>query len=124
MKYLKTTFLVIFILGVGVGFFGSHLLHRRHHWDMHSEKARAMVVDYVSKELGINDDQRSRVSAIIEDTQKKLSALHERVMPERDTLIKDAIEKIKPELNDQQKIKLDEMYEKLKKHREQRNEDK
>jgi Spy/CpxP family protein refolding chaperone len=66
-----------------------------------------------SKELDLTRDQRNEIEKIVEDSQEQILALGREMLPDIEEINEQSWELVKAELNDKQKEKLDELYQRM-----------
>jgi periplasmic protein CpxP/Spy len=99
--------------------------HRGGHGRMMSPEDRT---NHLTKALGLNDDQKSKVLSIFQDEQKQMEALRSDNSSSREDrwskmkqIHESTVSQIKGTLNPDQAKKFDEMQQKMEERREQRN---
>ncbi len=123
MKKLKlwAGLTALFVSGVLLGALGTwHLVEYKAIELMTRERPRApkLIMRKLKRELGLNEDQKARIEAIVCQTFEELSTIRDRERPERERVLQQSIDAMKQELSPEQQRKLDGLYEKLKAHRE------
>ncbi|HWG58638.1 MAG TPA: hypothetical protein VN661_06290 [Candidatus Acidoferrales bacterium] len=110
--------LVVFILGVLLGAFGSHIWGQRI-WGAPIEKVAAPhPMATLTKELKLTPDQRKKFDAIIDDTQSQFHALHDSpgaaaLRVQRDQIRKHWHDGIRAILKPEQQATFDQFMQKL-----------
>ncbi len=110
---------LVFIVGVLIGSVGTRLFFRHHHEAFTGERANrtAFIMKRLSKELKLTDTQKVAVQHIVEQTQDRLRAHFVEQRPEVQAIVNDGFLRVKNELTDDQKKKLDELKEKFERRR-------
>ncbi len=110
---------LVFVVGILVGSAGTRFFFHHHHgfFPAVSGQRTAFIVKRLARELGLTDAQKVTVRKIVEDTGEKLRDHFLQRRPEVEAIIDDGFRRIKNELNDEQKPKLDQLREKMERRR-------
>jgi hypothetical protein len=76
-----------------------------------------MLLDRFSEELDLTDTQREELEKVVRETQEKIFALGREIFPEIEKINEQGLTLIKENLNDDQKKKLDIIYQKMEEFR-------
>lgn len=101
---------LVFVLGLALGAFGSHLvIKHRFARGMHNRPVamRQMLMRHLTSQLKLNDLQQVEIERIVENKLKALSDLHAKQQPEIQAIFRDARAEMKTHLNPDQQQKLD-----------------
>ncbi|MGV8073002.1 MAG: hypothetical protein AB2L11_00345 [Syntrophobacteraceae bacterium] len=106
--------LILFISGVATGAVGSWVIAERHTMDMLSRgrfEFHRIVAKKLTRELGLDEVQRERITGILCQTHKEMRELRRRHRPEADQIMQRGIDSMKAGLSPEQQTKLDAFYE-------------
>jgi len=112
--------LLVFMLGVLAGTLGSRLYtkYRITRFVERGHEARAeLLLQKLTHELDLTEVQRSKIGAILRNSQEKLHRVDKKYRPEIKKVIDEDFRLIKELLNDEQQKKLDLFFEKFKKRK-------
>jgi hypothetical protein len=115
--------LLVFVLGILVGSVGTGF-YLKHRLDPIIKKPRAgkvFIMKKLSRELSLTPDQQTKIEPIVNQMIEKRIEYYRKTRPEIKTIMDQGFAKIKKQLDDNQKEKLDELREKFKKHRREKN---
>lgn len=120
-KLISGVFLV-FILGILVGLLpGFYFSHRfppplppRH---MDSKSRGSFMLERLSRDLDLTEDQKTRIGKVIMDMEEKLDQHFRSVQPEVKAILDDGFSKIETELDPLQKKKFYELKKRMEKYR-------
>lgn len=110
--------ILVFISGLIIGAVGNDFYMRHRFHKMHRfppEKKGDFIVYTMQRELGLSDDQVQKIRPIVQSSTKKIQELREHFHPEINKIIEESFSLIKKELDETQKQKLDEMFQKMRK---------
>ena len=114
---LITLFVMVFLVGALAGtvatkWYVQKELKSMVRGDFGSRRAR--IVRRLSRRLNLTPSQRSRIETIIAQSQRELMSLRDQHFREVRRIFDETEAKIKAQLNPEQQVELDKMYEKLK----------
>lgn len=120
-KLISGLFLV-FVLGILVGSLGTgfYLKHELYPIAKKPGAKKAFIMRKLSKKLNLTPNQVSKIEPIVEQMIEKRRASYGKVRPEMEKIMDQGFTQIKAELNQEQKKKLDELREKFRKRRYQK----
>lgn len=108
---------LVFILGALVGSIGTRLYFERQYPRLTDHRhTKAFLMERLSKELGLTQEQKGKIEQIVEQIEEK----RREYSLQRQTETENMIDQIKKELNDDQRKKLDAMRAKFEKRRKMR----
>src|SRR5215472_9619157 len=93
-----TLFCVVFLLGVVLGVFGSHVWAGHvsgQRIEPHKGPHRDQIISNFTRELELTPAQEQRLAAIIDSTQAKVRSLYTATDAQRDQIRKDSHEQIR-----------------------------
>ena len=104
--------LLVFVLGIALGAVGTYLVAGRRVAGAPAGRAsqkerRARLVEQLTRELSLTNDQRKQLDAILADVQVKYRALHEQIAPQSDQIRQQGREQIRGILTPGQKSKFE-----------------
>ena len=110
---------LLFILGVLIGSLGTRFYFKHHYPPPPADpKAKAaFIMNKLSKELDLTQDQKIRIEGIVEKMEARLHEHFLQVQPEAKKIIDDGFSQIKNKLNEDQKTKLDVLKERFERRR-------
>ncbi len=110
--------LLIFFLGVMTGALGTGAFFKQRikHFAKGGPPA-AMILKRISGRLDLTEAQQVEIEKIATETGEKLRNLRQKHHPQFEKLMEEGIALMKEKLTDEQKEKLDEIYERIKKYR-------
>ena len=114
MSATKNTLLAIFVLGVtfaagiAVGVFGAFMMHRRGDGRIPPFAAPAMV-NRLDRHLDLTDEQRAKITAIMEKRHQRINSLWQQVRPRVDQEIAATNAEIEKILTPEQREKFQKM---------------
>jgi hypothetical protein len=119
---LVSGLLLLFVLGILVGSLGTgfYLKHRLAPIIKEPGARKAFIVQKLSKKLNLTPDQQTKIEPIVEQMIEKRREFYRKTRPEIKTMMDQGFVRIKEELNEIQQKKLDELREKFKKRRRER----
>src|SRR5579859_4594584 len=86
MKKWKSILLLLLVFGAGlaVGVVGTRVVVRRAVQQAmgHPEKMQTLVERNLTRRLQLDDDQQSKLHAVMTDTRAKLNDLHKQIQPQ------------------------------------------
>ena len=104
--------LVIFLSGIVIGIVGSAAFFK-HEILVHVQEGppamRRFVVNVLTRELDLNEEQTEKITPIITDAQKEMLKIRASVQPQVKDLIGKTIEQLDPVLTPEQQTKLHQM---------------
>lgn len=103
--------LVLYLVGIGTGFFVAS--SRAKNRPALSERPRVSMHDIMQRmesRLELNDDQKEKVSAILQARQKQMRSLMDEVRPQIKAAEKTMREKIEALLSEEQRAKFEEVF--------------
>lgn len=110
--------LLIFFLGVITGALGTGAFFKqRIKRFAKGGPPAAMILKRISGRLDLTESQQLEIEKIVTETGKKLRNLRQQHYPRFNKLMEEGIALMKEKLTDEQKDKLDDIYERIKKHR-------
>lgn len=119
---------LIFLLGVATGGLGYHLLQRKGYFSgsprASSHDHRSEVVSKFTRELRLNPDQSQKLDKIFEESEQKFRELNKSFRPQADAIRMESRNKIRAILSEGQKLKFEEMLQKIDEERRQREQNK
>lgn len=117
---VSVTVILVFILGALTGSLGTQafMKYRISKFMKRGHEARAeFIIERLSHVLELTDSQKTEVEKIIRETQKKIAEIEGQFRPRIQALMDDDFRQMRELLNDNQKQKLDEFHEHLKKRK-------
>jgi hypothetical protein len=115
---------LVFAGGLGVGAFGDRLYtaktvraDTREAGPRTPEDYRKRYIDELKKRLYLSPDQVTKLTAILEATQARMHALHERDRPEMAAIHQEQVDRVHAILDDKQDSEYDKMREEREKRR-------
>jgi len=108
----------VFLLGAAVGgVFGYSFAHRTHadttKPQLSEPERRAKRVAEMTKELGLSDEQRTKADGIILETHEDMKAVRDKSEAEVDALRQRARDEMRLILTPEQKVKFEEMVQRM-----------
>ena len=115
--------LLVFVLGVLVGSFGTriYLKDRFEHIRKDPKARQAFIMRKLSKELELTPEQKIKVEKIVEQLGEKRREFFLKNRPEIKKIMDEGFAQIKKELNNDQQKKFDVLREEFEKRREARD---
>jgi len=108
--------LLVFAGGAGVGAFADRLYtakvvsaDTRISGPRTPDESRKRYIEELNKRLNLNASQITALSAVLEATQRKMRALHEREKPEMTAIHQEQVDKVHAILDDKQDLEYDKM---------------
>ena len=119
---LTAGIVLIFILGVLTGVLSTELYHKnsfRDHPPRPStpEERTDFIMKRLARDLDLTDDQAVEIRPIVEESEKAMSELMDRISPEREQIMHQGFMAIREKLNPDQQVKLDEIRERIRNFR-------
>jgi Spy/CpxP family protein refolding chaperone len=105
--------LAVFVLGVLLGGFGSHLWGERVWGHPGPLSHRDQIIANLTNSLDLTADQQKQVTAIVDQTQSQIRALYAPLDPERDQIRQQSRQQIRQILTAEQKPKFDQFLQRL-----------
>ena len=110
--------LLIFFLGVITGALGTGAFFKQRIKQFaKGGPPAAMILKRISGRLDLTETQQVEIEKIIEETGEKLRKIRRKHRPQFEKIMKEGMTLMKEKLTDEQKEKLDEIYERMNKHR-------
>jgi len=115
--------LLVFILGILVGSVttGFYVKHRLDPFVKEPKARKSFIMRKLAKELHLSSTQKTKIEPIIEQMIEKRREYYLKSRPQIKKMMDQGFAKIKEELNDNQRKKLDELRENFKKRRRERD---
>jgi len=115
--------LLVFVLGILAGSVGTgfYLKHRLVPLIKEPRARKSFIMKRLSKKLDLTPDQQTKIEPIVNQMIEKRREYYRKTRPEIKTIMDQGFSKIKAELSEDQKKKLDELRENFKKHRRDRD---
>jgi hypothetical protein len=110
--------LVVFVCGLLVGTVATgayHKYERQYRWEQGLAGMKPRVMNHLTRELDLSEDQRLAVDAIVSQAEAELLQLRVAQQPRVDEVLTRTTEALKGKLTPEQQTKLDEQYKNLKK---------
>jgi len=113
---------LMFISGIAAGAFGmrAYMMHRLPQLLQNTrESMEDRIVDHISREVGLTDEQKQNVRPLIHEATAKADTIHQAVRTNLEAIFTDMDDRIAAQLTDEQKVKfrgLRERMEKLRRH--------
>ena len=111
--------LLVFVLGILAGSVGTgiYLKHRLVPLIKEPGARKSFIMEKLSKKLNLTPDQQIKIEPIVNQMIEKRREFYRKSRPEIKKIMDQGFAKIKAELSEDQKKKLDELREDFKKHR-------
>ncbi len=116
--------ILVFVGGAGVGIFGDRLYtaetvsaDTRSGSTRSPEEYRKRYTDELKKRLNLTPDQVVKLTGVLQATQERMHALHERDRPEMTAIHQEQVDKVHAILDDKQDAEYDKMREEREKRR-------
>jgi hypothetical protein len=108
---------LIFLLGVSLGAFGTRIYtkHKITKFLGADEPPAPRILRRLSERLDLSDSQKTEFEKILHQSRTKWTAFRQKYQPEFQSLFDETIGQLKEVLNDEQKQKLDDHYNRFKK---------
>jgi Spy/CpxP family protein refolding chaperone len=115
---------LVFILGVLAGVLGTEA-YVKYRFDRFEPGRRpphvkGHVMERLTKTLNLTAEQRISIQEIVDLTENRLNAVREKHLPEIKKIVEQSFDLMKEKLRPEQVKRLDELHEKLERHREKR----
>lgn len=113
---------LVFVGGAGVGLFGDRLYTARtvsadtRSGPRSPDEYRQRYIEELKKRLNLRPDQVVKLNGVLQATQERMHALHERDRPEMTAIHQEQVDKVHEILDDRQ----DAEYDKMRQEREKR----
>lgn len=114
--------LVVFACGAGGGVLGAkYYLGRQFRHTIQGDRRsfEDHIVDRLSRELGLTQQQRQDIRPIIAATTARMHELKKELQPRLDALVDESVVDIKKHLDPSQDAKIDRIVERMREHRKQ-----
>ena len=113
---------LVCIIGMLIGSIGTHIYfkHRYPPRSLEPKAKAAFLVNKLSRELNLTEEQRNATEKIVEQMSESLQQHFLKSRSEVRAIVNEGFSRVKTGLNDDQKKKLDVMREKFEKHRKER----
>jgi len=115
---------LVFIGGAGVGVFGDRLYTTTEtvradtrSGPQNPEEYRKRYIAELKRRLKLTPDQVTKLNGVLQTTQERMHALHERDRPEMTAIHQEQVDKVHAILNDKQDAEYDKMREEREKKR-------
>ncbi len=118
--------LLVFVLGIALGAVGTYLVAGRRVAGASAEHVshkarRARLLEQLTRELQLTNDQQKQLDAILTDTQSKYRALHDQIAPQSEQVRQRGREQIRGILTPAQKPKFEEFLRQLDEERKKKD---
>lgn len=120
MKFTKAHLGVVFVFiaGIALGSVGSNFCRGLIFGASKGPApTKELLLERMNSELDLSDEQLEKLKPIVFDLHEKFSALRQESNPKIREIVSQAVEKIRPYLDDSQKAQLNEMSERFLKRR-------
>ena len=120
---LVSGLLLVFVLGILAGSLGTgfYLKHRLVPLIKEPRARKSFIMKRLSKKLSLTPEQQTKIEPIISQMIQNRREFYRKARPEIKTIMDQGFIKIKAELSEDQKEKLDELRENFKKKRRKRD---
>ena len=109
---------LIFLLGALAGAFGTGFYIKEHVEEfLEGGPPKEKIMQKLTRDLDLTSEQQKKIEPILEEAHKKLSALRRNSLPEMRKIREDSFALIKKQLNEDQRKKLQDLENRLDKHR-------
>jgi Spy/CpxP family protein refolding chaperone len=105
--------LVVFALGILLGGLGTHLWGERVWGHQTAPNSRDEIIGRLTHELSLTPDQKTSVTAIVDDTRAQWRALYAPLDPKKEEIRQQSRDKIRALLTPEQKTKLEDFFRRL-----------
>jgi Spy/CpxP family protein refolding chaperone len=118
--------LVVFVLGVALGALGAYLVNGRV-WGAHPEvfrhrDKRTQMIEQLTRELALTQDQHKELEAILSDMHSKYEALHQQINPQTERVRQEGRERIRAILTPEQRPRFEEFLRRMDEERKRKAE--
>lgn len=117
--------LLVFLIGAVSGSLGTKIYFDQKKGQFskgdHLAKRKEAWMEKLKSELSLSQQQQGEIQKILDKSFGEMRSLRERNRPEMEKIIEDSIALMKENLDDGQKVKLDEMHKKFVEKRKQRH---
>ena len=105
--------IIVFALGILLGGLGTHLWGERVWGQQSAPKTRDEIIGRLTHEVGLTPEQKTQVTAIVDDTRAQWHALYAPLDVKREEIRQQSREKIRSLMTPEQKAKLEDFFRRL-----------
>ncbi len=118
--------LVVFVLGIALGALSAYLVNARV-WGAHPETSRhrdkrTQMIEHLTRELALTQDQHKELDAILSDMHSKYEALHQQISPQTERVRQEGRERIRAILTPEQRPRFEEFLRRMDEERKRKAE--